>query len=115
MSARRIHFHSVIGWTPNSAATCSTVTPGSRFLATRHDVLAELLRIRLGHSDTLPTCPTGQASSDVTRSRIEPTGCLGEQEVVTLKGWRLLRKLCRSTNRITDLVKAVLVLHHASA
>ncbi|MFE6889262.1 DUF5710 domain-containing protein [Streptomyces sp. NPDC057694] len=33
-----------------------------------HDVLAELLRIRLGHSDILPTRPTGQASSDVIRS-----------------------------------------------
>ena len=31
-----------------------------------------------------------------------------------LKGWRLLRKLRCSTNRITDMVKAVLVLHHAS-
>ncbi|PWE10939.1 hypothetical protein DD630_33190 [Streptomyces sp. BSE7F] len=26
MSARRIHFHNVIGWTPKSVATCSTVT-----------------------------------------------------------------------------------------
>lgn len=34
-SARRIHFHNVIGWTPKSVATCSTVTPGPRFLATR--------------------------------------------------------------------------------
>ncbi|MCM2428713.1 hypothetical protein [Streptomyces sp. RKAG337] len=33
-----------------------------------HDVLAELFRIRLGHSDILPTRPTGQARSDVTRS-----------------------------------------------
>ncbi|MES9590013.1 IS5/IS1182 family transposase, partial [Streptomyces sp. NPDC094045] len=30
-------------------------------------------------------------------------------------GWRLLRKLRCSTNRITDVVKAVLVLQHASA
>ncbi|WP_328723068.1 transposase family protein [Streptomyces sp. NBC_00247] len=41
--------------------------------------------------------------------------CLGEQAMATLKGWRLLRKLRCSTNRITDLVKAVPVLHHASA
>jgi hypothetical protein len=41
--------------------------------------------------------------------------CLGEQAMATLKGWRLLRKLRCSTNRITDIVKAVLVLHHASA
>ncbi|MGA5470636.1 IS5/IS1182 family transposase, partial [Streptomyces arboris] len=33
----------------------------------------------------------------------------------TLKGWRLLRKLRCSTNGITNIVKAVLVLHHASA
>lgn len=30
------------------------------------------------------------------------------------EGWRLLRKLRCSTNRITDIVKAVVVLHHAS-
>ncbi|MFJ8828041.1 transposase family protein [Streptomyces sp. NPDC102467] len=41
--------------------------------------------------------------------------CIGEQAMATLKGWRLLRKLRCSTNRITDVVKAVLVLHHASA
>ncbi|MFD9824190.1 transposase family protein [Streptomyces violascens] len=40
--------------------------------------------------------------------------CLGEQAMATLKGWRLLRKLRCSTNRITNTVKAVLVLHHAS-
>ncbi|AWZ09946.1 MULTISPECIES: IS3 family transposase [unclassified Streptomyces] len=34
--------------------------------------------------------------------------------MAVLKGWRLLRKLRCSTNRITDIVKAVLVLHHAS-
>ncbi|MBT2388010.1 transposase [Streptomyces sp. ISL-1] len=41
--------------------------------------------------------------------------CVGEQAMATLKTWRLLRKLRCSTNRITDIVKAVLVLHHASA
>ncbi|MFD6803034.1 transposase family protein [Streptomyces cyaneofuscatus] len=40
--------------------------------------------------------------------------CVGEQAMAILKGWRLLRKLRCSTNRITDIVKAVLVLHHAS-
>ncbi|WP_405434919.1 transposase family protein [Streptomyces anulatus] len=40
--------------------------------------------------------------------------CLGEQAMATLKGWRLLRKLRCSTNRITDILKAVVVLHHAS-
>jgi hypothetical protein len=40
--------------------------------------------------------------------------CAGERAMATLKGWRLLRKLRCSTNRITDMVKAVLVHHHAS-
>ncbi|MFF1696486.1 transposase family protein [Streptomyces sp. NPDC058257] len=40
--------------------------------------------------------------------------CVGEQAMATLKGWRLLRKLRCSTNRITNLLKAVLVLQHAS-
>jgi hypothetical protein len=37
--------------------------------------------------------------------------CVGELAMATLKGWRLLRKLRCSTNRITHIVKAVLVLH----
>ncbi|WP_394427165.1 transposase family protein [Streptomyces sp. SGAir0957] len=41
--------------------------------------------------------------------------CLGEQAMAILQGWRLLRKLRCSTNRITAIVQAVLVLHHASA
>ncbi|MGW0551344.1 transposase family protein [Streptomyces altiplanensis] len=41
--------------------------------------------------------------------------CVGEQAMAVLKGWRLLRKLRCSTNRITDIVKAIPVLHHASA
>ncbi|MET8940485.1 transposase family protein [Streptomyces rubiginosohelvolus] len=41
--------------------------------------------------------------------------CLGEQAMSTLKSWRLLRKLRCSTNRITAIVQAVFVLHHASA
>ena len=40
--------------------------------------------------------------------------CVGERAMATLKGRRLLRKLRCSTNRITDMVKAVLVLQHAS-
>lgn len=32
---------------------------------------------------------------------------------IEVKGWRLLRNLRCSTNRITNMVKAVLVLHHA--
>ncbi|MET4672382.1 hypothetical protein ACFCZ4_15630 [Streptomyces microflavus] len=38
----------------------------------------------------------------------------GEQAMATLKGCRPLRKLRCSTNRITDIVKAVVVPHHAS-
>lgn len=34
--------------------------------------------------------------------------------MATLKDWRLLRKFRSSTNRITNIVKAVLVPHHAS-
>ncbi|MEU9616484.1 transposase family protein [Streptomyces sp. NPDC048209] len=41
--------------------------------------------------------------------------CIGEQAMATLKGWRLLHKLRCSTNRITNFMKAVFVLHHASA
>ncbi|MEV7657764.1 transposase family protein [Streptomyces anulatus] len=41
--------------------------------------------------------------------------CLGEQAIATLKGWRLLRRLRCGTNRITNVVKAVVVLHHVSA
>lgn len=37
-----------------------------------HDVLSELFRIGLWQSDILPTRPTGQASSDVTRSGSRP-------------------------------------------
>ena len=49
---------------------------------------------------------------NTTHARIR---CLGERAMATLKGWRLLRKLRCSTNRITDVVKAFLALHHASA
>ncbi|KOG10751.1 hypothetical protein ADK34_10370, partial [Streptomyces viridochromogenes] len=52
-------------------------------------------------------------SSRLRSSRGGPI--LGEQAVATLKGWRLLRKLRRGTHRITAIVQAVLVLHHASA
>ncbi|MGW4725386.1 transposase family protein [Streptomyces sp. NPDC004291] len=41
--------------------------------------------------------------------------CLGKQTIATLKGRRLLRKLRCSTTRITAIVQAVLVLHHATA
>lgn len=41
--------------------------------------------------------------------------CLGEQAMATLMSWRLLRKLHCSTNHITAIIQAILVLHHASA
>ncbi|MET9674620.1 transposase family protein [Streptomyces sp. NPDC006482] len=40
---------------------------------------------------------------------------VGEQTMATLKSCRHLRKLRCGTNRITDIVKAVVVLHQASA
>ncbi|WP_129287427.1 transposase family protein [Streptomyces sp. GZWMJZ-114] len=40
--------------------------------------------------------------------------CVGEQAMAVLKGWRLLRRLRCCPDRITDIVKAVLALHHAS-
>lgn len=42
------------------------------------------------------------------------TRCPGEQAMAALKGWCPLRKPRRSTHRITDIVKAVVALHHAS-
>ncbi|WP_055688285.1 IS5/IS1182 family transposase [Streptomyces prasinus] len=41
--------------------------------------------------------------------------CLVEQAMAVLKSWRLLRKLRCSTHRITAIVQAILILHHASA
>lgn len=40
--------------------------------------------------------------------------CVGEQITAVLKRWHIPRRLRCSTTRITDLVKATLVLHHAS-
>lgn len=40
---------------------------------------------------------------------------VGEQASATLKSWRHLRKLPCSTTRITDIVKAVLVLQLAAS
>ena len=41
--------------------------------------------------------------------------CAGEQAMATLKCWRPLRKRCCCPDRTTSIVKAVVVLHHASA
>ncbi|HEY8980597.1 MAG TPA: transposase family protein [Streptomyces sp.] len=54
----------------------------------------------------------GKRRHNTTHARIR---CLGEQAMATLKSRRLLRKLRCGTNRLTNVVKAVLVLHHASA
>jgi hypothetical protein len=56
-----------------------------------YDILAELLRIRLGHSDILPTRPTGQASSDVTRSRNRPLLMMYRQRTKNLLETRMYR------------------------
>ncbi|MBC9710959.1 IS5/IS1182 family transposase, partial [Streptomyces sp. TRM66268-LWL] len=40
--------------------------------------------------------------------------CIGEQAIAVLKSWRLLRNLRCCPDRITDIVKAALALHHAS-
>ncbi|RCH65470.1 IS5/IS1182 family transposase [Streptomyces sp. SDr-06] len=53
-----------------------------------------------------------QHRHNTTHARIR---CVGEQAMATLKGWRLLRKLRCSTNRITAIVQAVLALHLAVA
>lgn len=39
---------------------------------------------------------------------------LVERAMATLKNWRLLRKLRCSTTRITNLVQAILALHHTN-
>lgn len=54
----------------------------------------------------------GKQAVNVAHAKIR---AVGEQAMATLKGWRLLRKLRCSTTRITDIVKAVLTLHFASA
>ncbi|MFJ5074912.1 transposase family protein [Streptomyces sp. NPDC088553] len=41
--------------------------------------------------------------------------CIGEQAMITLKGWLLLSKLRCSAARIIDIVKAVVTLHHTSS
>ncbi|WP_435246871.1 transposase family protein [Streptomyces sp. NRRL F-5630] len=53
-----------------------------------------------------------QRRHNTTHAKIR---CVGEQAMATLKGWRLLRKLSCSINRITAIVKAVLALHLATA
>jgi hypothetical protein len=58
------------------------------------------------------TLPAGKRAVNSSHARIR---AVGEQANATLKSWRLLRKLRCSTTRITDIVKAVLALHLATA
>lgn len=53
-----------------------------------------------------------QRRHNTTHAKIR---CVGEQAMATLKNRRLQRQLRCSTNRMANIVKAVLVLHHASA
>ncbi|MFG2134190.1 IS5 family transposase [Streptomyces sp. NPDC048751] len=55
---------------------------------------------------------TGQQAVNRSHAKIR---ALVEQAVATLKSWRLLRKLRRSTTWITSLVQAVLTLHLTSS
>lgn len=58
------------------------------------------------------TLPAGKRAVNSSHARIR---AVGEQANAILKSWRLLRKLRCSTARITDIVKAVLALHLATA
>nr|WP_309049846.1 transposase family protein [Streptomyces sp.] len=53
-----------------------------------------------------------QRRHNTTHAKIR---CLAEQAMTPLKGWGHLRILRCSTNRITAIDQAVLVLHYASA
>ncbi|MBT2898886.1 transposase family protein [Streptomyces sp. McG3] len=52
-----------------------------------------------------------QRRHNSTHARIR---CPGEQAVDALKGWRLLRELRCSTNRVTAIVKTIPAPRHAS-
>jgi len=54
------------------------------------------------------TPSAGQQAVNCSHAKIR---ALVEQAMATLKAWRLLRKLCCSTTRITCLVQATLTLH----
>lgn len=59
------------GWTPKSSAIRS-VTPGSRFLATRTTSSRNSVGVRLGHSNIPPGHPPGQARPDATHRCSRP-------------------------------------------
>ncbi len=55
---------------------------------------------------------TGQQAVNRAHAKVR---ALVERAIATLKSWRLIRKLRRSTTRITSLVQAVLVLQLATS
>jgi hypothetical protein len=55
-----IHLHSVITWTPKSAATCSSVTPRPRFLATRTASSRNSSGCGFGTTTSFPPAPQGK-------------------------------------------------------
>nr|WP_203685561.1 transposase family protein [Streptomyces sp. SID14515] len=68
--------------------------------------------IRVPYQGRWSTLPAGKRAVNSSHARIR---AVGEQADATLKSWRLLRKLRCSTARITDIVKAVLASHLATA
>ncbi|MBE4771236.1 transposase family protein [Streptomyces caniscabiei] len=68
--------------------------------------------IRVPYQGRWRTLPAGKRAVNSSHARIR---AVGEQANATRKSWRLLRKLRCSTTRITDIVKAVLALHLATA
>lgn len=68
--------------------------------------------VRVPHRGRWDKLSVGQQAVNRSHAKIR---ALGEQAMATIRSWRLLRKLRCSTNRITDLVKAVLTLHLAAS
>ncbi|GGR58876.1 hypothetical protein GCM10010236_09290 [Streptomyces eurythermus] len=67
--------------------------------------------VRLPYRGRWDSLSIGQQAVNRSRAKIR---ALVEQVIATLKSWRLLRKLCCSTTRLTRLVQAVLVLQLAA-
>jgi hypothetical protein len=66
--------------------------------------------VRVPYWGRWETLSRGQEAVNRSHAKIR---ALAEQAVVTLKSWRLFRKLRCSTNRVTGLVRTVLPLHLA--
>lgn len=67
--------------------------------------------VRMPYWGRWANLPAGQQAANRSHTRIRT---VGEQANAALKGWRLLRKPRRNTTRITNLVKAVTVLHNVT-